>query len=431
MNACALLSGSNPIGDSSFEVPALATGGILYNANGSPWTFSGTAGVTSNASAFTVSNPPAPDGTQVAFLQDFGSASQSVYLAAGTYSLSFMAAQRAGASQAHSQEIQVLVDGNQVGIVTPTGSNYGSYQTSNFWEPTGTHTIKFVGLNPSGGDNTAFVDEVSIAVQADSISDGSFEMPALAVNTYAYSPNGSPWNFTGTAGVAANASAFTASNPIAADGTQVGFLQETGGMSQSLYLDSGTYSITFLAAQRGGSSQKHPQEIQVLVDGNQVALVTPTSGNYGSYQTANFWEPAGTHTIKFVGINPLGGDCTAFVDSVAIAAEADEITDGCFQTPSLVANSWQYAPGGSPWSFTGTAGIATNASGFTTNNYSPPVGAEVGFVQDTGAISQSLYLDTGTYSLSYLAVHAGPLTNRIIRNSRLKSTATKWAWSPR
>ena len=138
--------------------------------------------MSSNGSAFTVDNPIAPDGTQVAFLQGTGSMSQSVYLDAGTYSLSFLAAQRP-ADQTHYQEIQVLVDGVQVGLVTPSSTTYGSYQTSNFTVTAGTHTIQFVGLNPLGGDNTAFIDEVAIAPAANSISDGSFEAPGLAAKT--------------------------------------------------------------------------------------------------------------------------------------------------------------------------------------------------------------------------------------------------------
>ena len=42
------------------------------------------------------------------------------------------------------------------------------------------HTVEFVGLNPQGGDNTAFIDEVAITAAADSVSDGSFEAPGLA-----------------------------------------------------------------------------------------------------------------------------------------------------------------------------------------------------------------------------------------------------------
>src|SRR5262249_376212 len=61
------------IGDPSFESPNVGTGSFFdfqYDPSGSPWTFAGGAGVAGNGSGFTVGNPDAPEGTQVAFLQD-------------------------------------------------------------------------------------------------------------------------------------------------------------------------------------------------------------------------------------------------------------------------------------------------------------------------------------------------------------------------
>src|SRR5262249_3497000 len=106
-------------------------------------------------------NPNAPEGTQVAFLQTTGSFSQAVTLAAGTYQLTFQAAQRA-ISQASAQTFQVLVDGVVVGTFTPAGTSYGAFTTNAFTGAAGAHTIQFVGLNPRGGDNTAFIDNVQL-----------------------------------------------------------------------------------------------------------------------------------------------------------------------------------------------------------------------------------------------------------------------------
>jgi uncharacterized protein YabE (DUF348 family) len=391
------------VNDSSFEVPGLAANTFQYAPNGSPWQFTGAAGVSNNSSAFTSSTPNAPDGTQVALLQGNGSISQSLYLNAGTYSLSFQAAQRGGRSQAHYQEIQVLVDGAQVGLVTPASTQYGLCQTPNFTVTAGTHTVRFVGLNPLGGDNTAFVDQVAISPEANSINDDSFEAPGLAASTFQYAPNGSPWQFFGAAGVSSNGSAFTTSNPNATDGSQVAFLQGNGRMSQSVYLNAGSYSLSFQAAQRAAGANKHYQEIQVLVDGAQVGLVTPASAQYGLYQTSNFTVTAGTHTVRFLGLNPLGGDNTAFVDQVAVALAADSISDGSFEAPGLAAKTFQYAPNGSPWQFSGAAGVSSNGSAFTAANPNAPDGSQVAFLQGTGSMSQSVYLDAGSYSLSFQA----------------------------
>jgi hypothetical protein len=146
-----------------FEAPAVGTGtsAYRYDPTGSAWSFSGAAGVAGNGSAFTAGNPNAPEGSQVAFLQQTGSFSQAVTLAAGTYNLGFEAAQRAN-YQASSQTFQVLVDGNVVGSFSPAGTSYASYATSAFTVGAGAHTITFQGLNPNGGDNTAFVDLVQL-----------------------------------------------------------------------------------------------------------------------------------------------------------------------------------------------------------------------------------------------------------------------------
>ena len=89
------------VGDAGFEQPnvgpAGTCGSFKYNPAGTPWTFVGNSGIAANGSGFTSSNPDAPEGGQVAFLQETGSFSQTVNgWAAGTYQISFQAAQRAG-----------------------------------------------------------------------------------------------------------------------------------------------------------------------------------------------------------------------------------------------------------------------------------------------------------------------------------------------
>ena len=88
------------------------------------------AGITSNGSAF--GNAAAPDGSQMAFLQQTGSASESVYLDAGSYSVSFQAAQRSG----QTQTIEVLIDGKAVGTATPATADSASTKPRHLpWRP--------------------------------------------------------------------------------------------------------------------------------------------------------------------------------------------------------------------------------------------------------------------------------------------------------
>jgi hypothetical protein len=170
-----LLSGYTPYdGSTSSPVAALLQGGFetpnvgsgtfnsfQYNPTGSAWTFSGTSGISGNGSGFTVSNPNAPEGVQVAFLQSLGSFSQTVTLAAGKYNLTFQAAQR-GNFQSSSQTFQVLIDGTPVGSFKPAGTAYSTITTAGVTLTAGQHTIVFQGTNPNGGDNTAFVDQVQL-----------------------------------------------------------------------------------------------------------------------------------------------------------------------------------------------------------------------------------------------------------------------------
>jgi hypothetical protein len=151
------------VGDPGFEQPDVGTGpgAYQYDPAGSSWTFTGSAGVAGNGSDFTAGNPDAPEGTQVAFVQAYGSISQAFTFAVGSYTVSFLAAQR-GNGNVSSQTLQVLVDGMVVGTFTPADVNYASFTTDTFTVPAGMHTISFVGVDPDGQDNTAFLDLVTI-----------------------------------------------------------------------------------------------------------------------------------------------------------------------------------------------------------------------------------------------------------------------------
>src|SRR5208282_3873235 len=125
----------------------------------------------------------APQGAQAAFIKDNGSMTQTVDLDADTYSISFLASQRI-LYQTQNQQIEVLVDGTQVGLFTPATQvvtinatieyDYTPYQTVNFTVAAGAHTIEFLGLAPSTADSTAMIDSVEIT-EGGSLSDGSFE----------------------------------------------------------------------------------------------------------------------------------------------------------------------------------------------------------------------------------------------------------------
>ena len=288
--------------DGGFEQPAMAANTLVTDPAAMPWQFSGTAGVASNGTSTEAQN--APSGTQVGFLQNTGSMSQTVYLDAGTYQLSFLAAQDT-TDQTNYQEIEVLVDGVAYGTIQPVTTSYTSYQSTPFAVAAGAHSIELLGVDPLGGNNTAFVDQVSIAA-ANAFSDGSFETPALNTGTYEFGPTGTTWNFSGGAGIASNGSSFTPGNSLAPDGTQAAIVQGNGSMSQSVDLLAGSYNVSFQAAQCTTNAQSQGQQIEVLVDGAAVGLITPVGTSYGLYETANFSVADRTAHHRVPGHEPAG-----------------------------------------------------------------------------------------------------------------------------
>jgi hypothetical protein len=179
--------------NSSFETPSVGNGGISSNPSGAGWTFTGSSGVTGNNSGFTSGNANAPDGVQVAFLQSYsgpgypaGSFSQSISgFSAGTYTFSFLSSQRENYGTASNQTVNVTVDGNSVGLFTPSPAltTYQSFITIPTFLTAGSHTLQFAGTVPanSGIDSTAFVDEVTVSAVPEPSSVAAFGFTGLGV----------------------------------------------------------------------------------------------------------------------------------------------------------------------------------------------------------------------------------------------------------
>ncbi len=396
-------SSGNPVSDGGFETPALSGGSLQYNPTGTSWSFQKTAGIASNGSAFTGGNPGAPEGNQVAFLQALGGVSQTVTLAAGTYEVTFSAAQRANV-QANAQTFQVLIDGTVVNTFNNlTGTSYSPLVTAVFTVNDGNHTLQFQGTDLNGGDNTVFIDQVTIVSASATVSDAGFETPAVGGGASQYNPTGSPWTFTKSAGIASNGSAFTSGNPGAPEGSQVAFLQARGSVSQNIALSAGAYEVTFTAAQRG-NFQASAQTFQVLIDGAAVSSFNTLTGTgYTSLTTASFTVGAGSHTLAFVGTDLAGGDNTVFLDQIQIIAPPTNIQDPGFETPAVGKGNVQYNPTNSPWTFQGSSGVAANSSAFTGSNPHAPQGNQVAFIQALGSVSQSITFSSGTFAISFSA----------------------------
>lgn len=155
------------------------------------------------------------------------------------------------------------------------------------------------------------------------LRDAGFETPATA--TFVYNPSGGAWTFSAQSGnsgsgVAKNGSLFTSANANAPEGTQVAFLQGTGGVSQLFtgLVPGVSYHLHFAAAQRA-TWNVNGQTWNLTVDGATVASFAPAQAAtaYANY-SARFTATATAHTLALVGTNTRGGDNTVFVDQVRI-----------------------------------------------------------------------------------------------------------------
>ena len=208
-----LVTDPTPLPSGGFESPSVGTGTYAYAANptGSAWTFTGSAGYSANGTAFTSGNPVAPEGSQVAFLQQNSTISQTITVGeSNTYTVSFKGAKRG--NYGGRNDFQVLVDGQVVGTYNPATTSYQSFATAAVALSAGQHTVEFRGLNTAGGDNTAFIDAVAIKPATRrlyALQDANFNVTALAdasgnvVERYAYDPYGAATYLTPSWGVRA------------------------------------------------------------------------------------------------------------------------------------------------------------------------------------------------------------------------------------
>ena len=148
------------IENASFETPTLATTAFAYGPTDSGWTMTGGSGIARNGSGFVTTNPNAPLGSQVLFLQGSNcSAERLVNIStAGTYRIRLKAAQRTG----NQQSFRVLLGGTLVDVITPSNKSYVEYVSSDATLPVGDSMLRVESTNPLGGDNTVLIDSLSI-----------------------------------------------------------------------------------------------------------------------------------------------------------------------------------------------------------------------------------------------------------------------------
>lgn len=163
-----------------------------------------------------------------------------------------------------------------------------------------------------------FSDAPLITPSVVTIINPGFEAPTIlgsGYNAFAYNPVTSGWVFQGQAGISGNQSGFTSGNPIAPEGNQVGFIQQSGSISQALFLTAGTYQLSAWAAQRT-VWQQQAQTVLVYIDSEQIGTFMPKDSNYQPAITRTFTVAKGNHSLRLVGQASL--DATIFLDKLSL-----------------------------------------------------------------------------------------------------------------
>lgn len=147
-----------------------------------------------------------------------------------------------------------------------------------------------------------------------------FEVPDQGTG-FAYRPAGSAWSFAGGTGLAGNGSGFTVLNPAAPEGDQVLFVQggTNGVVGQSFTAAAGRYRISVAAAQRlQAGAGLNDQTVSVRIDGVEVGQIRPPDDQYTIVATPSFVLDNTVHLLEIVGLNPMDGDNTLFLDDLKL-----------------------------------------------------------------------------------------------------------------
>ena len=148
---------------------------------------------------------------------------------------------------------------------TPASKQYAVYPSSSppsYSLAAGNYILTIAGLNPESGNSVGLVDAIKFNGTIIT-TNGSFETPAITGGTSVTNPAGAtPWSFTLTSGFSKNNSAYMA-NADAPDTRQVGFVKNSGTISQTMTLSAGNYALKLSGAQATGNTT--PQQMQATL----------------------------------------------------------------------------------------------------------------------------------------------------------------------
>ena len=223
-------------------------------------------------------------------------------------------------------------------IITPGPGQTGAYisapgfivpGTTLIYFPEGVLSAKIILSQNAIATATSIpvtIDASQMTIPKANIKNPSFATP-IQTNApfFTVDPKGAAvvWDFTGTAGIAGSGSIYTKNNP-APVGTQVGFIQNTGSITQSVALaPKNAYAVSFLVSHRRlDDGSINAQTLRVKVGDKVIGTFKPTQtadGSYVLYTSEAFTvKNAGQQKITIEGTNTEGGDNTVLIDQVAV-----------------------------------------------------------------------------------------------------------------
>lgn len=357
-----------------------------------------------DASGPFVNGLPIPDGTRVAFVQTSGTLKQTIVgLTPGKdYIVQYFENERgSGAAVARAE---VRVDGAAVVAAhnvtrTPRFVNVaGAPFTAG-----GTSAVLEI-IHPGGGvgDNTLLVDGVYVTeAGVPFVKNHNFEAAATFGGPGNYYSDIPGWlDPVGVpAGVALPSPHHTATwldGAVVPEGNQVGFIQNGGSIQQlAVGLVPGKQYIVQLFENARGAA--NPAQLQVNLDG-QTVVANHAVGKTAQFRTvvgAPFTATSTAHSLEIIHPGGGVGDNTVLFDQVLITeAGVPFVKNPGFEEFPL--ESWPGYGRVSSWNSTGTGpgpgpGPGTNGAGGPFLNGLPiPEGQNVGFIQGTGSLSQTV-----------------------------------------
>ena len=342
------------IGDFGFEVPYIGTANTNYQYGpaGSGWTFSGNSpfgsGIVGNGSAF--SNPNAPEGIQAAFVQEYGTISQTIsgFVPGTNYTIMFLAAERPGYA---GESWKVTVNGTQVGSYNPGASAtaYTAYKAS-FVATAASETVAFVGTDSAGGDNTVFIDDVQIGITGLTASPG----PQVITNTLpvtAVDMVGSQVTFT--AGIVAG-------EPIVYQWQMI-----SGGATNNIPGATNT-TLTLANLQLTNTAGYQLQASNAF----GVVVSTPSSLTVGNVPPAVNNVVTSLASQTGTGSGTFAPTWTVTTNNSLIAGQSPSSTSGNFslEAPGRSVNSLTAGGNNGLWQINGTSGTTTCTNYVTCGN---------------------------------------------------------------